>query len=142
MANESGKLPHNRQDEIIATLRQIFPKAEAFYLFGSRATGEANAQSDFDFAILVQQPVSPADGAQAKLAIAALLRQDVDFVDLLRADTVTRFLVVSHGVILWEGESRTTAEFENVTFSVYASLNQERARYGDACIPFAEARYS
>lgn len=98
----------------------------AIYLFGSRATGAVHDSSDIDIAVLPQKPLSTELRWDLQQELAIALKLDVDLVDLLSASTVMRLQVVSKGDLLFEGDAYKRAEFEMVTFSMYARFNQER----------------
>jgi predicted nucleotidyltransferase len=112
---------------IIGTIRRYLPECGTIYLFGSRATDNYNAESDFDIAVIIEAPINPTIATQVKMELSAQLRHDIDFIDLRRADTVTNFHAISQGEVLWEKSPLRTAEYETVIYSQYASLNRERA---------------
>ena len=68
-------------------------------LFGSRARGDATEGSDWDLGFLG----APAGGTDALYAAVAMaVPQDVDLVDLSRANGLLRFRAASDGVTLYE----------------------------------------
>jgi predicted nucleotidyltransferase len=98
----------------------------AIYLFGSRAADAVHESSDIDLAVLPQEPLATETRWELQQELAIALRTDVDLVDLLSASTVMRLQVVSKGELLFEGDATKRAEFEMITFSMYARLNEER----------------
>jgi predicted nucleotidyltransferase len=98
----------------------------AIYLFGSRTAGAVHESSDVDLAVLPRKLLSTGARWNLQEALAIALRADVDLVDLLSASTVMRLQVVSTGELLFEGDAHQRAEFEMITFSMYARLNEER----------------
>lgn len=58
--------------------------------------------------------------------LAARLHRDIDLVDLTTASTVLRMQVVSLGRAIRVSDSRRQGQFEDLVFSQYARLNEER----------------
>jgi len=79
---------------------QGFPSVEAAYLFGSRAAGTANEQSDLDIALVVSKPL----GMQKLDILAEIIAQGIDHVDLVtldKDDVVLKFEVIRHNVLIY-----------------------------------------
>lgn len=98
--------------------RSQFPVALA-YLFGSQATGQAGAQSDYDVAVLFDGNVSPDDRYALAHQFTELLDTGVDLVDLARAPIELVYNVIATGQILYEKERRTRVEFEARALGLY-----------------------
>src|SRR4051812_30613897 len=103
-----------------------WPHVLAVYLFGSAATHEMRADSDIDLAILTAEKLEPETILTLKGQLGTLFKRDVDIVDLMRADVVTRAQVVAGGDLLACQDARYTALFETTALSQYALLNEER----------------
>jgi len=88
----------------VAVILAADPDAVAVYLFGSRARGDARAESDMDLAVLSSAPFDPVACFDLQERIAERLRASVDLVDLRTASTVLRVQVLEHGVLLHEGD--------------------------------------
>ena len=116
----------NHQETAVQLICARIENPVAIYLFGSRAADAVHESSDIDFAVLPQAPLSPKERWDLQQELAIALHIDVDLVDLLSASTVMRLQVVSTGEILFESDPTRRAEFEMVTLSMYAKLNQER----------------
>lgn len=89
------------------------------YLFGSRATGTAGPQSDYDIALLVR---NPSLDLQARLAheIGAVLEAGrVDMVFLNRAPVELAYAVIAQGRLLYERSVAERVEFEAKVMSLY-----------------------
>ncbi len=99
----------------------------AIYVFGSRVSGETHASSDLDVALLGSVPLQGADAFEIKAALSSVFRCDIDLVDLLRADSVSKAQIVSSGEVVFVKDPRELAFFETRVFSEYALLNEERA---------------
>ncbi len=119
-------LSTNHQEAIIRLIRDQIDDPVAIYLFGSMAADAVHDSSDIDLAILPQSPISNESRWNLQQELAIALRTDVDLIDLLSASTVMRVQIVSTGEVLFEGDATRRAEFEMVTFSMYARFNQER----------------
>jgi predicted nucleotidyltransferase len=119
-------LNSNHQETIIQLICARVADPVAIYLFGSVAADAAHESSDIDIAVLPQEPLSTETRWNLQQELAIALRTDVDLVDLLSASTVMRLQVVSNGELLFEGDLYKRAEFEMITFSMYARLNEER----------------
>lgn len=112
--------------QIAAFLRDAIPGLIAVYRFGSTAGGQARADSDVDIAFLAAAPVDAVERFAVQERLAAQLGGDVDLVDLGRASTVMRMQVVSTGVLLAALDAAAQERFEDLTYSAYARLNEER----------------
>lgn len=102
------------------------PGLQAVYLFGSAATDEQRADSDVDLAVLSPSPLASDLRFSLQQSLAALLRRDVDLVDLRMASTVLRTEVLRRGVLVHDGAPTERALFEAHALSDYARLNEER----------------
>ena len=112
--------------EAVRLLRDAFPDLVAAYHFGSTSTGTAGPQSDIDLAILTRSRLDPNDRFALQERVASALRQTVDLVDLRAASTVMAMQVVGSGELLYESDAGERGFFEDLTFSQYARLNEER----------------
>ena len=97
------------------------PEIGLVYLFGSRAAGNATAQSDYDFAILVDRD---ADGPMIRDRFAAEIGAQldngrIDVVLLRQAFIELAYAVIAEGVILFQRDVATRVEFEAVVMSRY-----------------------
>jgi uncharacterized protein len=108
-------------------LREAVPDLAAVYLFGSAAEGTETAESDVDHAVLAARPLDPVARFDLQERLALALGRNVDLVDLRAASTVMQAQVVAHGQVVLDVDPRARAEFEMVTLSAYALLNEERA---------------
>lgn len=112
--------------QIAAFLRDAIPGLIAVYRFGSTAGGQTRADSDVDIAFLATAPVDAMERFATQERLAARMGRDVDLVDLGRASTVMRMQVVSTGVLLAALDAAAQERFEDLTYSAYARLNEER----------------
>lgn len=127
-------------DAIADFVEAEFPGVAAVYRFGSTVRDEDRPGSDIDIAFLPARPVDPVRRFEAQERLAARARRDVDLVDLASASTVLRMQVISRGVAIRVPDEGRRGQFEDLVFSSYARLNEERreilaqiAREGSVC---------
>jgi predicted nucleotidyltransferase len=95
------------------------------YLYGSRATGEARADSDYDFAIFGPAPLDRDELERIRDSLIDLLGE-VDCVDMRRIPLTLAAQVLDSGIVLLPGDEGERAKLETRLMSMYASLNEER----------------
>ena len=105
---------------------RCLPPLRALYLFGSRATDSAWAESDWDFGFRPVHPVSPIDRFELAQTIAMALGAEVDLVDLSEAPSMLRVQVVDQGVRLFAADPAEADAWEAHALSDYAHLNEAR----------------
>jgi predicted nucleotidyltransferase len=113
------------QGPVLRALQQRFPNALAFYVFGSQASGQADAQSDVDLAILLPGYANAL--WDTAMELAALLNRHVDLLDLRAASTVMQHQVLTTGQRLW-GDALAAGLFE--CFALTEKLQLDEARAG------------
>jgi predicted nucleotidyltransferase len=121
--NEHTRAP---LDRLTRELRRRLPDVVAVYVFGSRARGDATADSDFDLAVLPLRPLDPVGRWELQEALARVIGVNVDLVDLTRASTVLRVEILRDGRLLFENDEPARELFEATALGAYARLNDER----------------
>jgi predicted nucleotidyltransferase len=111
----------------IELLRQEAPGLVSVYLFGSYAAGLARADSDVDLAIYAGLPLARERVISLSLDLAALLRRDVDLVDLAAAPTILQMQAIAEGQQLAAYDAREAALFEVRVMRDYQDLKERRA---------------
>jgi uncharacterized protein len=111
---------------VLARLRAAFPQALAAYVFGSRAQGTANADSDLDLAVLAPGYVEPLRLWDVAAELATLAACHVDLLDLRAASTVMQYQVLTTGQRLWSREPEAGL-FECFVLSEKTALDEARA---------------
>jgi predicted nucleotidyltransferase len=112
--------------EALEFLRSAVPDLVAVYRFGSTSSGAAGPESDVDLAVLAHSRLDPQARFDLQDHLASVFRRPVDLVDLRAASTVMAMQVIGTGTVLCETDPVERARFEDLTFSLYARLNEER----------------
>jgi len=112
--------------QMVAFLRDALGDVIAVYRFGSTVQGQTHRDSDVDLAVLAAAPVPPGVRFDVQERLAAQLGRDVDLVDLRQASTVMRMQVITTGRLLAAFDPAAQEAFEDLTYSAYARLNEER----------------
>ncbi len=112
--------------EALEILREAVPGLLAVYRFGSTSAAMAGPESDVDLAVLARTRLDAVARFELQDRLASVLRRPVDLVDLRAASTVMAMQVVGAGTVLYESDPAERARFEDLTFSLYARLNEER----------------
>jgi len=112
---------------IIAAVRAAVPTARALWLFGSRATGHARAESDLDLAVLLPGRADPVTLWLAAQDVAIALKLDVDLIDLIAANTVLQHQIITHGRRLFADHPGEADAYELFILSEKLDLDRMRA---------------
>ena len=115
-------------DALIDSLTRVLsagPPLRLAVLFGSHATGRAQANSDVDVAIL---PRDPALSLKLELELAGQLSRsvgrEVDLVRLDRASTLVRWEIARDGIVLVAEPKPEWVRFRASTASEHADLRE------------------
>lgn len=109
------------------------------YLYGSRATGTDNEESDFDFAVAADRPLSFGERRGLASRFVEGIEEssssvDVDVVDLRAIPLTLAAQILEYGVVLI-GEAHPERGFlETRLMSQYALLNEERHEVIEAIV--------
>ena len=117
-------LPKESVRQIVEVLGPHHPAM--IYLFGSHGMGTEHSGSDIDIAFLPRQEVAPLVCFQLANQLADLLGAEVDLVDLTQCSTVMAKEVFRTGIVIQDSDPGRRHEFEMLTLSDYARLNEER----------------
>ena len=116
-----------RDELAVAVLREALPDLVAVYRFGSSVLeGTPRPESDLDFAVLARRPFDAVTRFDLQERLASALGRTVDLVDLRTASPVMAMQVVAGGRVLHEGDGAERGRFEDLAYSRYARLNEER----------------
>jgi uncharacterized protein len=99
------------------------------YLYGSRATGGARTDSDYDFALVAPRPIDRSELGRIRDSLMDILPGDtgVDCVDMRKIPLTLAAQVLDSGIVLLPGDEGERARLETRLMSMYAALNEERA---------------
>ncbi len=93
------------------------------YFFGSRADGTASKDSDYDFAILLDNSCLQDDVNNLVMELAeemqSLLGKEVDLVLLNRSSIEFSFLVIKHGRLIFSADEEKRTDFEDLVIRDY-----------------------
>lgn len=98
----------------------------AIYIFGSWGSQYETNTSDVDIAILCNKKIPQVLLWDLTQSIAIQIEQDVDLLDLKSVSTVMQMQVISTGERVFCGDFQYCEKFEDIVFSSYARLNEER----------------
>jgi predicted nucleotidyltransferase len=107
-------------------LRDRLPGLLAIYLFGSHASGDSNADSDLDLAVLLPGTADPLLIWRLSGELADIADVPVDLVDLRAASTVMQHQILTKGQRLW-ARSLEAGLFEAFVLSEKTALDASRA---------------
>lgn len=110
------------------------PGLRALIVFGSRATGDAHAESDWDFAYVADVDLDREALREAMASALAVSPDQVDLVDAVRANAALKFEIARDGVVVFERDAagedfvveavRTWLDMEPVLTPAYRELLQ------------------
>lgn len=124
-------MDENLLAEIVQIILRDLPDTQAVYLYGSYARGEQRSDSDIDLAVLLPHETAKRMGSLAmsetQSAVAALVRRDVDLINLRRVSPVLQAQVVGTGRMLYVCDADASDEFEMAAFSALQDLNRMQA---------------
>ena len=106
----------------------LIEKTAAFIiiLFGSAADEKMRDDSDIDVAFLSEKSLSEYEVFIVAQELAAKLGRDVDLIDLSKASTVFKSIILGTGKIIYSADENRKHEFQIKTFKDYVILNEER----------------
>lgn len=118
-----------------STLASTHPDLKLLVLFGSRARGEADPSSDWDFAFLLEpdRPTAPKPfsfpGSELLDTLCKLLQvseEVIDLVDLSTCSEITAHFVARDGQVIYEKTPEEFAQFQQRALKTKAELKQYR----------------
>ncbi len=96
-------------------------------MVSGRWLGPVGQGSDLDPALLAQAELLPLQLWETARNLAFRLGMNVDLLDLRKASTVMQMQVITNGRLVYCRDEAACGAFENLTYSKYARLNEERA---------------
>jgi predicted nucleotidyltransferase len=134
----SDKIPSI--DEIKERLRPLFKEEELelILLFGSVASRISHKKSDIDLAFLFDKPLDIL--ALTNKVIKLLHTDNVDVVDLKRANPLLKFSIAKNGKLLYERSPGLFNEFYSFAFRRYIDTKKLRSAQGETIKNFLEEK--
>lgn len=114
------------QAPALLLIRQRIPRLMAVYAFGSRVQGAANADSDWDLAVLVEGYADPVLLWDTASELASLVGAEVDLLDFRAASTVMQHQILTTGERWWARDAQASL-YEAAVLSEMTELNAARA---------------
>ncbi|WP_462380306.1 type VII toxin-antitoxin system MntA family adenylyltransferase antitoxin [Pseudomonas sp. Marseille-QA0892] len=111
---------------LVDVLRREVSDLLGIYAFGSRISGDANAASDLDLAVLVAGYADPMQLWMLAGDLAQITGCPVDLLDLRRASTVMQYQVLTTGERWW-ASGVEAGLFECAMLSEKLELDRARA---------------
>lgn len=118
----------------IELIKKILIEKTAAYiiiLFGSAAAGKLRKDSDIDLAFLSEKNFSEYEVFIIAQELAEKLGRNVDLIDMSKASTVFKSVILGTGKIIYSSDENRKHEFQINTFKDYALLNEERKEIMD-----------
>jgi uncharacterized protein len=110
----------------VAAIERAVSGLVAVYRFGSSVGDGQHSESDVDLAILASAPVDPLLRFDLQERLASVLGRDVDLIDLRSTSPVMAVQVVGKGRLVLDRDASARGHFEDLTYGMYARLNDER----------------
>ncbi|MDP4721676.1 MAG: nucleotidyltransferase domain-containing protein, partial [Akkermansiaceae bacterium] len=118
------RISDNLRLKLIEALKAFKPAA--VYLFGSFGTPSQHQGSDIDVAFLPTVASNPIDCFRIAGQLSEQIGTQVDLVNLTQASTVFSKEVLRTGILIDIASPALQQQFEMLTLSDYARLNEER----------------
>ena len=119
-----SRLSEKQSHLLIEALKAYEPAV--VYVFGSFGTPSQHPGSDIDIAFLPSATLDPVECFRISGQLTDQLGRQVDLVDLTRASTVFAKEVIRTGTTIATESPALQQQFEMLTLSGYARLNEER----------------
>ncbi|MCD6357982.1 MAG: nucleotidyltransferase domain-containing protein [Thermoproteales archaeon] len=131
-------------DKLLSKLKEAFSKFDevaAAYLYGSRARGDADERSDWDFAILLRRTFGDPYGlVKLQELLENIVGGRVDLVTLNSASVEFAYRVLKEAILVYEADREFRVDFEVLVMKKYLDLrplleNRRRRLLGEASWP-------
>ncbi len=123
---ETRIAPLANTELLLAAILRAFPQSLAVYAYGSRISGNADANSDLDLALLVTGYAEPLQLWDLSGELADIAGCPVDLLDMRAASTVMQFQILQTGRCLWANQPQAGL-FECFILSEKTALDAARA---------------
>lgn len=112
--------------QLAQAIRQHVADVQAIYAFSSYANGMQRPDSDIDLAVLASTPLDAERVFMLSGTLTDIAQRNVDVVNLHSAAIVLRSQVIANGRRIYCGDQTACESFEDLAYSSYARLNEER----------------
>ncbi|MHB8425297.1 MAG: type VII toxin-antitoxin system MntA family adenylyltransferase antitoxin [Gammaproteobacteria bacterium] len=112
--------------QLAQAIRQQVADVQAIYAFSSYANGMQRPDSDIDLAVLASTPLDAERVFMLSGTLTDIAQRNVDVVNLHSAAIVLRSQVIANGRRIYCGDQTACESFEDLAYSSYARLNEER----------------
>ena len=126
--------------ELAQKLRPFFqqPGVQLVVLFGSQVSGKVHPGSDLDLGILADKPLDTVQVTGKLMRLTHL--NNVDVVDLRRANPLLAREIVRQGTVLYERDLGTYARFVSLAVRRYADTRKLREAQKQVVNQFLQTR--
>jgi len=115
------------ESQFLSRIQSAIPDLKAVYLYGSRASGKARPDSDYDIAVLAAEPLEGKESFfRLQLELASLTDAGVNLVDLQSLPIVLQFEVLRGRKRLFCADRAYCVNFESGILSDYQRFAEER----------------
>lgn len=115
------------ESQFLSRIQSAIPELKAVYLYGSRASGKARPDSDYDIAVLAAEPLEGKESFfRLQLELAGLTDSGVNLVDLRSLPIVLQFEVLRGRKRLFCADRAYCVDVESGIFSDYQRFAEER----------------
>ena len=99
----------------------------AIYLFGSFSSGNYNAQSDIDIAVLAKETLDTSELYELSAGISAILNRDIHLIDFKNVSPVLKMQILKKKKVIYCSDDEERIYHEMLALSEYQKLNDERS---------------
>lgn len=115
------------ESQFLSRIQSAIPDLKAVYLYGSRASGKARPDSDYDVAVLAAEPLEREESFfRLQLELAGLTDSGVNLMDLRSLPIVLRFEVLHGRKRLFCADRAYCVDLESGILSDYQRFAEER----------------
>ncbi|MFO8032027.1 MAG: nucleotidyltransferase domain-containing protein [Desulfohalobiaceae bacterium] len=121
----------SEEDSILQQALSRYSFVQAAYIFGSRATGRAKAESDLDLALVCSRAVSGLERVEMETQLSNRLQADVDLVIFHQANPLLQHKILQYGRLVYEMDRRERIKQEKLARYEYLDTKYLHKELGD-----------
>jgi uncharacterized protein len=103
-----------------------YPGIHAIYIYGSRAMGQINDESDWDIALLLPYKLESSKIINLQARLSGLLSAEVDLINIRNINSILQKEIVMKGIRIYDDGTGESTRFEILAISLYQKLCEER----------------